>query len=434
MTEEKKKQLFPYFAYLYSQQLNPEKYGNTESIEEWTSLIQESPEDIEEITSAASSLSDDDWAEIETQYNEEQSSDEVEMAKKGAKLKKLQEFKKGAKMGKKKKCACGCDLITKKEKGGTLVDECTCCGEVHKFQGGGVSSWRTVTNYGGSEGDPRFLNFISRIFSRKNTSKSSGNTSVKQKPQTQWERNARTYSQEEIRNMPGYEPTVNPTPGTTRTQPTGGASGAPQRVTTQSGGLTSTSSTVKTPSRNNAGGVPKQSPNQGGNRNTSVVDYLNSTGENSSFNDRKQLASVLGIQNYRGSSTQNIQLLNLLKEGKGSLGALKQNLVHNPVIAPISEVELASIQSKRVPTTVAANRKGGLIKKAQKGTKTKEEYLGNHETWDPKSVGTGDNSMNPKDWSPEKKKADREAWLNRNKKVTKKPVPSKKEVGLPKKK
>ena len=60
MTDEKKKQLFPYFAYLYSQQLNPEKYGNTESIEEWTSLIQENPEDIEEITSAASGLSDDD--------------------------------------------------------------------------------------------------------------------------------------------------------------------------------------------------------------------------------------------------------------------------------------------------------------------------------------------------------------------------------------
>ena len=59
------------------------------------------------------------------------------MAKKGAKLKKLQEFKKGAKMGKKKKCACGCDLVSKKESGGTIVDACTCCGEVHKHQKGG---------------------------------------------------------------------------------------------------------------------------------------------------------------------------------------------------------------------------------------------------------------------------------------------------------
>lgn len=176
------------------------------------------------------------------------------MAKKGAKLKKLQEFKKGAKMGKKKKCACGCDLVSKKESGGAIIDTCACCGKVHKHQKGGIMKFQN-------------------------------------------------------------------------------------------------------PSRNNAGGVPTQSPNQKG----------------------------------------NIQLLNLLKQGKGSLGALQQNIVHNPVIAPISEEGLASMQSRKVPTTVAANCKGGLIKKAQKGTKTKEKYIGNNETWDPKNVGTGDNSMNPKD-------------------------------------
>lgn len=34
MDETKKKELFPYFAYLYSQQMNPEKYGQIESMEE----------------------------------------------------------------------------------------------------------------------------------------------------------------------------------------------------------------------------------------------------------------------------------------------------------------------------------------------------------------------------------------------------------------
>lgn len=34
MTDEKKKELFPYFAYLYSQEINPEKYGQVESIED----------------------------------------------------------------------------------------------------------------------------------------------------------------------------------------------------------------------------------------------------------------------------------------------------------------------------------------------------------------------------------------------------------------
>ena len=34
MEDEKKQQLFPYFAYLYSQKLNPEKYGKVSSIED----------------------------------------------------------------------------------------------------------------------------------------------------------------------------------------------------------------------------------------------------------------------------------------------------------------------------------------------------------------------------------------------------------------
>lgn len=34
MTDEKKQELFPYFAYIYSQKLNPEKYGSTSDIEE----------------------------------------------------------------------------------------------------------------------------------------------------------------------------------------------------------------------------------------------------------------------------------------------------------------------------------------------------------------------------------------------------------------
>ena len=462
MTEEKKKQLFPYFAYLYSQQLNPEKYGNAESIEEWTSLIQESPEDIEEITSAASGLSDDDWAEIEAQYNEEQSSDEVEMAKKGAKLKKLKEFKKGAKMGKKKKCACGCDLISKKEFGGTIVDTCTCCGEVHKHQEGGIMKFQNPSSgirevgsgwYQGYDEVTKFKTSLSRdravverilsdYVNNPNIRKAVAQAGREAHPSTSnfdatqipyyFRVDSKVYDGGELPTLEVVpKPTVNPTPGTTRTQPTGGAGGTSQRILTQNNKLPSTSGAVKTSPRNSAGGVPTQSPKQTGNRNTSVVDYLNSIGENSSFNDRKQLASVLGIQNYTGNSTQNIQLLNLLKKGNGSLGALRNNIVHTPVIAPISEKELASMQSKKVPATVAANRKGGLIKKAQKGAKTKGGYIGNNETWDPKSVGTGDNSMNPKDWSPEKKKADREAWLNRNKKVTTKPVPSKK-VELPK--
>lgn len=47
----------------------------------------------------------------------------VEMAKKGAKLKKLKKYKKGAPI---KKCSCGCNMVTTKEAGGKLVSKCEC--------------------------------------------------------------------------------------------------------------------------------------------------------------------------------------------------------------------------------------------------------------------------------------------------------------------
>lgn len=51
-----------------------------------------------------------------------QSPEQVEMAKKGAKLKML----KKAKGGKVKKCKCGCGMTMKKEKGGKLTEVCSC--------------------------------------------------------------------------------------------------------------------------------------------------------------------------------------------------------------------------------------------------------------------------------------------------------------------
>jgi len=47
----------------------------------------------------------------------------------------------------------------------------------------------------------------------------------------------------------------------------------------------------------------------------SIVDYLKSTGQPSSFTSRAKLAAQYGITDYRGTAQQNIQLLNLLKAG-----------------------------------------------------------------------------------------------------------------------
>lgn len=50
----------------------------------------------------------------------------------------------------------------------------------------------------------------------------------------------------------------------------------------------------------------------------SVVDYLNSVGQNSSFSARQALAQQMGISGYTGSATQNTQLLNALRGQAGT--------------------------------------------------------------------------------------------------------------------
>ena len=49
---------------------------------------------------------------------------------------------------------------------------------------------------------------------------------------------------------------------------------------------------------------------------TSIVDYLNANKIDSSFNNRKKLATKYGIKNYTGTTAQNIKLLDILQGGK----------------------------------------------------------------------------------------------------------------------
>ena len=134
MTDEKKRELFPYFAYMYSQEINPEKYGQVESIEDWSNLIQSNQADIEKITQAAEQMSDEDWDALDQQYTEQSkaSEDPVISAKKGAKLMKLKNAA--------KKCKCGCEMITSKAEGGKLVSKCACgCSTAKKEKGGEIN-------------------------------------------------------------------------------------------------------------------------------------------------------------------------------------------------------------------------------------------------------------------------------------------------------
>ncbi len=63
----------------------------------------------------------------------------------------------------------------------------------------------------------------------------------------------------------------------------------------------------------------------------SVVDFLASQGQDSSFASRSKLAADLGIENYRGTAAQNTQLLNLLQAGT-------QPPTEAPPVAPTGEV------------------------------------------------------------------------------------------------
>jgi N-acetylmuramoyl-L-alanine amidase CwlA len=60
------------------------------------------------------------------------------------------------------------------------------------------------------------------------------------------------------------------------------------------------------------GSKPKAQP-KGDMKTTSIVDYLKSIGESSSFSNRKKLAAKYGIKNYTGTAYQNTQLLNKLR-------------------------------------------------------------------------------------------------------------------------
>lgn len=54
-------------------------------------------------------------------------------------------------------------------------------------------------------------------------------------------------------------------------------------------------------------------PNLSGYTGNSIVDALNSVGYNSSYSSRKELANKLGIANYTGTAEQNLKMIELLK-------------------------------------------------------------------------------------------------------------------------
>src|SRR5690625_222137 len=71
------------------------------------------------------------------------------------------------------------------------------------------------------------------------------------------------------------------------------------------GSSTNASKPAKKPSK------PRKTTYKG----NSIVEYLQSIGQPSSFNHRKKLASKHGIKNYTGTASQNLKLLRIIRDG-----------------------------------------------------------------------------------------------------------------------
>ncbi|MBS6955969.1 MAG: hypothetical protein KH230_22380 [Enterocloster asparagiformis] len=74
----------------------------------------------------------------------------------------------------------------------------------------------------------------------------------------------------------------------------------------------------------------------------SIVDYLNSRGQDSSYNSRKKLAEQYGISGYAGTAAQNTQLLKTLQSGSTAQQPQAPTGGNNVTITPAGPSEKAS--------------------------------------------------------------------------------------------
>jgi hypothetical protein len=129
MTKEEKNELIPLFGLLYYAVSNSKEIDES-TTQEFITKIESDKSLQKEIATAAADESDkysELWTKAKELHSGNKAGESVMSAAKGAKLnklKKLQSMKKGA-----KKCKCGCEIISVKEKGGKMTDQCACnCG------------------------------------------------------------------------------------------------------------------------------------------------------------------------------------------------------------------------------------------------------------------------------------------------------------------
>lgn len=129
MDNQEKTDLFIQWAYLKSKKLN-KKYENM-SEAEWANSIPSDEETSSKLSEIAAEMTEEDF------NSDIQSLKTTDTSGKLDNLKELQSFKKGGKI-KKAKCACGCELVETKDKGGKISSKCSCGCKVNKKEIGGI--------------------------------------------------------------------------------------------------------------------------------------------------------------------------------------------------------------------------------------------------------------------------------------------------------
>jgi hypothetical protein len=110
----------------------------------------------------------------------------------------------------------------------------------------------------------------------------------------------------------------------------------------------------------------------------SLVDALKSIGEDSSFSKRKLIAQINGILNYSGTSQENIELLNKLKNGIliKTISSTIINAINTPTLdtsnplTPSATVPI-NAESRTIPISVISSQKQTEVKTEDVGTEDK---------------------------------------------------------------
>lgn len=148
MTDERKQELSLKVITDFLAKNYPDEFEQADSSDKMQALFSEHSD---ELTSELGKLTDEDFDSLDAQEAEKAREEEKEqaiLAAKGAKLKKLNAMKNKSS----KKCKCGCDLVTVKEKGGKITTKCACnCNgaKMKKKEDGGEISNKPVYKCGG---------------------------------------------------------------------------------------------------------------------------------------------------------------------------------------------------------------------------------------------------------------------------------------------